>query len=176
MEKQHLTHEQLTRSIIGAFYAVYNALGYGFLENVYVRALEIELRARGHRLAREFAVTVYYRGDRLIQHRLDLLVDGLIVLEVKSTSKLDADAMRKVPNYLKSTDLEVGLLLHFGPKPKFYRYIHSNSHKLRSPQALSAESATSEVIRVPARQMPAKRGTTPPESAPNAPSADPRSC
>lgn len=143
MQKQHLIHEQITRSIIGAFYAVYNALGYGFLENVYVRALEIELRARGHRLEREYAVTVYYQGERLIQHRLDLLVDGLIVLEVKSTSKLDADAMRKVPNYLKSTDLEVGHLLHFGPKPKFYRYIHSNSHKLRA-QAVSAESAASE--------------------------------
>ena len=120
-----LLHEALTRSVIGAFYDVYNTLGYGFLEHVYVLALERELRARGHAVGREVGIIVMYKGEELASQRLDLIVDEKLVVEVKSTYDLPAAAARQVFNYLRATSLQVGLLLHFGPRPKFVRLISS---------------------------------------------------
>ncbi|HEX6057966.1 MAG TPA: GxxExxY protein [Gemmatimonadaceae bacterium] len=124
MLRHHPIHEPLTRSVIGAFYDAYNALGYGFLEHVYVLALERELRARGHRVAREVGVTILYKGDALAVQRLDMLVDDVIVVETKSTFALHPLACRQLFNYLRATSLEVGLLLHFGPTPKVHRIVH----------------------------------------------------
>jgi GxxExxY protein len=166
MPKRQLLHEELTSSIIGGFYEVYNTLGYGFVEEIHVRALVIELQLRGHRVHREYPVVVYYKGRPLMRQRLDLLVDDLVILECKSTEKLDPNAMRKVPNYLKSTDFEVGLLLHFGPKPKFYRSVHLNSDKTRREPVVSGESAKSDVIRVQSSGMPVKHQSTTPEQMP----------
>lgn len=126
MSRQQLLEEELTRSIIGAFYEVYNTLGFGFLEHIYVMALERELIARGHWVSREFGVMVMYKGAELGYQRLDMVVDDKVVIEVKSTLKLDPAAPRQLFNYLKSTRLEVGLLLHFGPAAKFFRLISSN--------------------------------------------------
>ena len=120
-------HGQLTDSIIGAFYEVYNALGFGFLEHVYVAALERELRERGHQVGREVTVTVLYKGQPVATQRLDMVIGGCVIVEVKSGSSLHRSASRQLYNYLKSTKLEVGLLLHFGPQPVFYRLISSNS-------------------------------------------------
>src|SRR5205823_5362577 len=113
-----LVHEPVTRSIIGAFYTVYDKLGFGFLENVYCGALTIELRRRGHKVAREVSVPVFYDGIQIAKYRLDFLVDDLIVLEVKSTALLNPSDQRQLLNCLCATKFEVGLLLHFGPKPK----------------------------------------------------------
>jgi GxxExxY protein len=118
-----LIEEGRTRSIIGAFFEVYNTLGFGFLEKVYQNALERELRQRGHRVDREVLVDVCYKGVRLAQQRIDMVVDSRIVVEVKSTLLLHPAAARQVHNYLRGTALEVGLLLHFGPKPSFERLI-----------------------------------------------------
>ena len=118
-----LLEEALTESVIGAFYAVYNALGFGFLEHVYVMALERELRACGHRVARQVSVWITYKGEPLCEQRLDMVVDDLLVVEVKATAQLARIAPRQVYNYLKATSLQVGLLLHFGPDPAFYRLI-----------------------------------------------------
>ena len=126
-----LLEEQLTRSIIGAFYEVYIALGYGFLEHLYVLALEQELLARGHKVARQVSVHVYYKGRQLGQQRLDMIVDDRIIIEIKSTADLHAGAHRQLRSYLQGTRLELGLLLHFGPEAKFYRVIASN----QSPSA-----------------------------------------
>ena len=123
-----LIEEGLTRSVIGAFYNVYNTLGYGFLEHVYAMALERELLARGHRVGREVSVSIVYKGLRLTSQRLDLVVDEKLIVEAKSTQNLPAVAARQVYNYLRATNLAVGLLLHFGPEPKFHRII--------SPRAL----------------------------------------
>lgn len=79
-----LINEELTGSAIGAFYAVYDALGSGFLERLYVAALERELRRRGHQVTREISVPVYYRGERIGLQRLDMLVDGRLVIEIKA--------------------------------------------------------------------------------------------
>ncbi len=118
-----LIEQRLTHSVIGAFFEVYNTLGFGFLEHLYVLALERELVARGHRVAREVSVRVTYKGDQLGEQRIDMIVDDKVLVETKSTYDLHKAAKRQLYNYLKSTNLEVGLLLHFGPEPRFYRMI-----------------------------------------------------
>ena len=113
--------DPLTHSVIGAFFEVYRTLGFGFLEHLYVMAIERELRARGHRVGREVSIPVWYKGDHLGTQRLDLIVDDVLVIEIKSTLDLPRTAERQVYNYLSATNLRVGLLLHFGPEPKVYR-------------------------------------------------------
>ena len=121
-----MLHEDVTSAVIGAFYAVYNKLGYGFLENVYCAALELELRRRGLRVAREVLVPVYYDGSQIAKYRMDFVTEDVVVLESKSTAALNPSASRQLLNLLKATRFEVGLLLHFGPNPKFYRMIASD--------------------------------------------------
>ena len=127
MRKIDLAEERLTGSIIGAFFEVYNTLGYGFLESLYVKALERELRRRGHDVKREFAIYVSYKGELLGVQRLDMVVDDKVVVETKATLELQKDVRRQVLNYLRATNLEIGLLLHFGPEPRFYRFFNSNT-------------------------------------------------
>lgn len=81
-----LLDERLSGSVIGAFFEVYNTLGHGFLEHIYTAALERELAARGHRVAREVTVIVYYKGEELAQQRLDMLVDDRLIIEVKASA------------------------------------------------------------------------------------------
>jgi GxxExxY protein len=123
MARVGLIHDRLTYSVIGAFFEVYHTLGFGFLEHVYVASLARELHHRGHRVGREVSVPVLYKGEEVARHRLDMVVDGTLVVETKSTRALHDGAVRQVANYLRVTDLELGLLLHFGPQPKFYRVI-----------------------------------------------------
>ena len=85
MKRHRLIHEALTRSVIGAFYEVYNTLGFGFLEDIYVLALERELRSRGHSVRREVGVCVMYKGQELAYQRLDMIIDDKLIVEVQST-------------------------------------------------------------------------------------------
>jgi GxxExxY protein len=137
MAKGELIYERLTHSVIGAFFDVYNGLGFGFLEAVYTTALERELRDRGHKVGREVLAPVRYKGETVARQRLDMVVDEKLVVEVKSTYDLHGSAPRQVYNYLRGTGLHVGLLLHFGPQPKFYRIYCSkpstSSHTLIHP-------------------------------------------
>ena len=126
MPRQVLVEEPLTRSVIGAFFEVYNTLGFGFLEQLYVAALEQELLARGHSVAREMSVRIMYKGFELGNQRLDMIVDDRLVVEVKSTLLLHPAATRQLFNYLRGSSLQVGLLLHFGPEPRFHRLICTN--------------------------------------------------
>lgn len=125
MPNETLLHESITGSIIGAFYEVYKQLGFGFLEHIYILALDEELRARGHHVARQFAVEVMYKDRVLAVQRLDMVVDERIIVEVKSTKSVHESAARQVLNYLRASRLDVGLLLHFGPKASFFRLISS---------------------------------------------------
>jgi GxxExxY protein len=118
-----LHEERLTESIIGAFYEVYNVLGFGLLEHFYVSALERELVARSHQVAREVPVEAWYKGVLLGRHRLDMVVDGRVVVETKSTFELHASAARQCFSYLRASGIEVGLVLHFGPKPNVKRLV-----------------------------------------------------
>jgi GxxExxY protein len=126
MKRNVFRDERLTHSIIGAFYNVYNALGYGFLEHVYVLALERELLARGHQVSREAKVRVMYKGEELCSQRLDMIVDGKVIVEIKSTQELSRIASRQLYSYLRATNLEIGLLFHFGPRAEFYRLEYRN--------------------------------------------------
>ena len=124
-----LLEEALTHSVIGAFYDVHRELGFGFREYLYALALERDLVAKGHRVDREVAVMVYYRGEPLAWQTLDMIVDEKLVLETKATERLHPSATRQLFSYLCGTNLEVGLLLHFGREPKFYRVICENRFK-----------------------------------------------
>jgi len=129
----HLIEEELTRSVIGVFFSVHRALGFGFLEHVYAAALERELLQRGHRVDRELNVVIRYDGAEIAHQRLDLVVGDKVVLEIKSTEHLHRDAKRQLYNYLRATKFEVGLLLHFGRSAKFYRVIYTNRENARGP-------------------------------------------
>jgi len=140
-----LIEERLTHSVLGAFYEVYRNLGFGFLEQFYVMALERELRARGHCVAREVCVQVFYKGEELGSQRLDMIVDSKLIVETKATRQLPEAAGRQLFNYLRATGLEVGLLLHFGPKPRFSRMIcrTMDASVTRNDQLLSVSSEKS---------------------------------
>lgn len=120
-----LLHGDITGEIIAAFYAVYNELGYGFVESVYVRALAIELFQRRMNVAREVPVTVYYKGVTVGTYRADLLVAETVVVEVKAGEQIADQDRPQLLNYLRSSGREVGLLLHFGPKAGLKRVIHT---------------------------------------------------
>jgi GxxExxY protein len=126
MNEDHLLGRRTTAAIIGAFYEVYNRLGFGFLENVYALALERELVERGHTVEREVIITISYKGKPLTTQRLDMVVDHKVVVENKSTTVLPAFARRQTHSYLKGSTLAVGLMLHFGPTAKFYRIVQTH--------------------------------------------------
>ena len=123
MARAELIQERLTHSVIGAFFEVHNTLGFGFLEQIYIGALALELQERGHVVDLEVSVRVSYKGAHIGWHRLDMIVDNLLAVEVKSTADLHPSARRQLLNYLCATRLELGLLLHFGASARFYRLV-----------------------------------------------------
>ncbi|MEP7134209.1 MAG: GxxExxY protein [Chloroflexota bacterium] len=122
-------HSELTEQIIGAFYAVYSALGYGFLESIYVKALMIELKKRGLNVQDELPIHVYYDGQLIGEYFADLVVNELVILEIKAAKALATEHEAQLLNYLKATPYEVGLLLNFGPKPETKRRSFDNNRK-----------------------------------------------
>ena len=120
-----LLHGDITGEIIAAFYAVYNELGFGFLEAVYVRALAIELFQRRMQVAREVPVTVHYKGVTVGTYRADLLVADTVVVEAKAGEHATEADRIQLLNYLRASGKEVGLLLNFGPKAILRRVIHT---------------------------------------------------
>jgi GxxExxY protein len=122
--RSDLIEKDLTGEIIGAFFDCYNWLGFGFLESVYRRALVTELRAKGLRAVEEAPTEVLYKGVCVGTFKLDLLVEERVIVEAKATSALGPTGKRQWLNYLRATNLEVGLLLHFGPEPRFLRCVH----------------------------------------------------
>lgn len=121
-----LIHEQLTRRVIGAFFEVHSQLGFGFMEGVYAAAMQEVLTSCGHVVQREVGVPVYFRRKMIAYQRLDMLIDDVVILELKSTTNLHSSAKRQLLNYLKATQKEVGLLLHFGLEAKFERVVCSH--------------------------------------------------
>jgi GxxExxY protein len=109
--RTELIEEKLTESVIGAFYSVYNILGFGFLESVYAAALTRELQLRGHKVDREVGVQVWYKGMAIAWYRLDMVVDDKLVVENKAGHTLPKNHGDQLYNYLRSTRLNVGLLL-----------------------------------------------------------------
>jgi len=126
-----LLSAELTEAVIGSFYDVHRQLGFGFREYIYDLALERDLVAKGHHVEREVSVMVFFRGEPLARHTLDMIIDQKLVIEIKSTEFLRPNATSQLFSYLHATNLELGLLLHFGREPKFYRVLYENRLRLR---------------------------------------------
>lgn len=125
----HLPFQDLTEQILAAFFRVYNTLGYGFLEKVYENALLIELERAGLSAEAQRPITVRYGGQVIGEYFADLLVEDKVIVEIKASKSLAAEHEAQLLNYLKATEIEVGLLLNFGPKPEVRRRGFDNSRK-----------------------------------------------
>lgn len=124
-----LLEAERVHSIVAAFFIVFNYFGGGGMcEAAYVGALEHELTLRGHKVDREVSVPVYYKGKLVAWQRLDMVVDNRVIVECKATERLAASAGPQLIGYLRATIFQVGVLLHFGPHPKFYRFVDTLKH------------------------------------------------
>jgi GxxExxY protein len=124
-----MKQEEITDKIIQAFYRVYNTLGYGFLEKVYENAMVFELRKMGLKVVQQARIVVYYEGEEVGDHNADLLVEDVVIVELKAARTLEDSHEAQLLNYLKATVIEVGLLFNFGPKPQFKRKVYDNELK-----------------------------------------------
>ena len=124
-----LLYEDKTDKIIKVFYDVYNALGYGFLEKVYEAALVIELSKNGFDVKRQSPIKVYYDGQLIGDYYCDLIVDDLILIELKSVETLVIAHQKQTINYLKASEFEVALLFNFGDTPQVKRLLFTNDRK-----------------------------------------------
>lgn len=121
-----LIHSDTTGKILNCFFAVYNELGFGFLEKVYEKALKMELEITGLEVKTQNPIHVIYKGKVVGEYYPDLLVENSVIVEIKSVSALKEEHEAQLINYLTATATEVGLLLNFGPKPQYMRKIHTN--------------------------------------------------
>src|SRR5688572_2968652 len=128
---EQFRHAELTKVIIGCFYEVYNELGFGFIESVYENSLSLALRAKGLDVHQQIAIPVWFRGSQVGDFDADVMVNRLILLELKTARAIDNAHLGQLMNYLKATEIEVGLLLNFGPKPEFKRLVFGNDRKSR---------------------------------------------
>ena len=122
-------HKDLTDKIIKVFYTVYNELGYGFLEKVYENAMIIELKSNGLYCEKQKPIKVHYHGQEVGDYFADIIVNDLIILELKTVETLLQEHENQLINYLKATDKEIGLLLNFSKKPEIRRKIFTNDNK-----------------------------------------------
>jgi len=121
--KENYKHSEITGLILKAFFKVYNTLGYGFLEKVYENAMLIELRKMGLRCSNQLPIQVFYDDQVVGDYTADILVEEIVIVELKAIESLAPIHETIVVNYLKGTELEVGLLLNFGPKPEYKRRV-----------------------------------------------------
>ena len=124
-----ILHKELTGSILKLFYEVYNELGHGFLEKVYQNALYTELKKNGFEVESQKQIKVYYKNVEVGEYYADLIVNNKVILELKATEAITEAHEFQLLNYLKSTNIEVGLLLNFGKKPEFCRKVFQNYRK-----------------------------------------------
>jgi GxxExxY protein len=122
-------HQDKTEKIIQAYYKVYNTLGFGFLEKVYHNAMLIELRRMGFECKSQTPISVFYEAFLVGEYYADIIVDDCVIIENKATEMLIEDHAFQIINYLKATNIEVGLLLNFGKRPGFKRLIFTNNRK-----------------------------------------------
>lgn len=129
LKKEGKKHWDLCHNIIEVFYAVYNELGYGFLENVYQEALVIALTEAGFVVAQQVPTPIWFRGRKIGGYKADLIVNDAVLLELKAARSIDLSHEAQTLNYLRATELEVALVLNFGPKPHFRRLVFENERK-----------------------------------------------
>jgi GxxExxY protein len=124
-----LLHGNVTEPILAGFYETFNVLGSGFVEGVYVTALVIVLRGKGLQVEEKPSLPVHFRDRVLGRFTPDLLVNGVVIIEVKAVRAIDGAHQAQVINYLKASNVEVGLLLNFGDTPQFQRLVFDNARK-----------------------------------------------
>ena len=122
-------YKDLTSIIIKAFYKVYNTLGYGFLEKVYENAMRVEIMKSGLNVDQQKNIKVYYESEQVGDYYADLLVNDLVIIELKAADAICEEHESQLLNYLKAADIEVGLLLNFGKKAEIKSKIFLNEHK-----------------------------------------------
>jgi GxxExxY protein len=126
---ENLKHSEITGLIIKAFYKVYNTLGYGFLEKVYENALCFELQEMNLKVTRQAPIEVFYKGQEVGEYFADLIVENCVIVELKAVENLLKNHEAQLLNYLKATEIEVGLLLNFGSTAEYRRKVFANTHK-----------------------------------------------
>src|SRR5947209_4623737 len=136
MPDSNYKQSELTEAIIGVFYQVYNELGFGFLESVYRNSMQIALEQKGFKVQAEVPITVFFRGQKVGDFKADLLVNDLVLLELKTAERIIPAYESQLVNYLRSTILEIGLILNFGPKPQIRRLIFENTRNGQRPTKL----------------------------------------
>jgi GxxExxY protein len=143
-DAEPLKHRETIERIIGLFYEVYNELGHGFLESVYENSLAIALLAAGFKVDRQIPIPVWFRGQKVGDFKADVIVNGIVLLELKAAKTIDRTFEKQLLNYLRATEIEVGLLLNFGETPEFRRFVFGNSRKkIREyPRESAAKSGT----------------------------------
>lgn len=137
METDKLLHKDLTDSILNVYYAVYNELEHGFLEAVYQNAMTIALRKAGHNVEVQKRISVHFHQQEIGEYFADIMVDGLVILELKTAITLSQEHEYQLINYLRATNVEVGLLLNFGRRPEFKRKLFTNDKKNLGVSAIS---------------------------------------
>jgi len=123
-----MQHEELTKDIIACAYRVHKILGAGFLEKVYENSLYIELQKSGFEVKQQYPINVFYEEQKVGEYFADLLVNNMIILELKAVENLALIHETQLVNYLKGTGLDIGLLINFGSsvevkrKYRIYKY------------------------------------------------------
>ena len=122
-------HSELTGKILGAFFQVHKELGYGFSEKVYENSLALLLNEIGLKVEPQVHLQVYFHGQKVGEYIADLIVEDVVLLELKAAEKIVEDHAAQLLNYLKATNIEVGLVLNFGPATEFRRKVYDNERK-----------------------------------------------
>lgn len=128
-----MKHENITAVILKSFYKVYNTLGYGFLEKVYQNSLLLELVHQDLSVQKQRQINVFYLGQQVGEYYADLIVNDVVIIELKAHECIIEEHENQLVNYLEATEIEVGLLLNFGPKPEFKRKVFENQRKRMLP-------------------------------------------
>jgi GxxExxY protein len=129
MNEESYKHSDVTDKIIKAFYIVYNKLGYGFLEKVYENSMMIELAKVGLNVRKQIPIKVHYDGIDVGNYFADLIVEDVVIVELKAEGGIVEEHEAQLTNYLKATEIEVGLLLSFGKSAQIKRKVFSNQYK-----------------------------------------------
>ena len=128
METNYL-HSDITGLIIKAFYKVYNTLGFGFLEKVYENSMMIELNKLGLSAKKQVPIKVNYDNQIVGDYFADIIVNNVVIIELKAAKTLIEAHEAQLVNYLRATEIEVGLLLNFGKEPQITKRVLTKEYK-----------------------------------------------
>ena len=122
-------HSDITEQILKAYFKVYNKLGYGFLEKVYENAMMIELKRLDLLCEKQKSLNVSYDGLIIGEYYADIIVNECVIIELKAAENLCPEHECQLVNYLKASEIEVGILLNFGKRPEFKRRVLTAEYK-----------------------------------------------